>query len=83
MSATAVTLLVIAVLLVPVAGLFAAVDSALARVSRARVEEMRREGVARAGVLLEVVDDRPRHVSLLLLLRIACEMTVLPFPGGP
>jgi len=75
MSATAVTLLVIAVLLVPVAGLFAAVDSALARVSRARVEEMRREGVARAGVLLEVVDDRPRHVSLLLLLRIACEMT--------
>ncbi len=75
MSPTAITLLVIAVLLVPVAGVFAAVDSALAGISRARVEEMRRAGVRHAARLLEVVEDRARHVSLLLLLRIACEMT--------
>ena len=34
MSSTAITLLVIAVLLVPVAGVFAAVDSALVGISR-------------------------------------------------
>ncbi len=75
MSSTAVTLLVIAVLLVPVAGVFAAIDSALAGISRARVEEMRRDRAKGADALLAVLDERARHVSLLLLLRIACEMT--------
>ena len=60
--------------LVPLAGLFAAMDAALQRVSKARVEEMRREGVKRAGALEEVVLERARHVALLLLLRIVCEM---------
>ncbi len=75
MSSTAITLLVIAVLLVPVAGVFAAVDAALQGISRARVETLRRDGVRRAAALLDVVEDRARHVSLLLLVRIACEMT--------
>ena len=75
MSPTAVVLLVIAVVLVLVAGVFAALDAALQRLSKARVEEMRRDGVKRAAALVRVVDDRARHVSLLLLLRIACEMT--------
>ncbi|MGY1603033.1 hemolysin family protein [Geodermatophilus sp. SYSU D00815] len=74
MTAGAVTLLVIAILLVPLAGLFGAMDAALQRVSKARVEEMRREGVKRAGALEEVLGERARHVSLLLLLRIVCEM---------
>src|SRR3982750_2342981 len=74
MSPGAITLLVIAVLLVPLAGLFGAMDAALQRVSKARVEELRREGVKRAATLEGVVADRARHVSLLLLLRIACEM---------
>ncbi len=34
-----------------------------------------RDGVRRAAALLDVVEDRARHVSLLLLVRIACEMT--------
>jgi CBS domain containing-hemolysin-like protein len=42
-------------------------------VSKARVEELRREGVKRAKSLEQVVADRARHVSLLLLLRIVCE----------
>jgi len=74
MSSGAIVLLVIACCLVPLAGLFGAMDAALQRVSKARVEELRREGAKRAGALEEVVLERARHVSLLLLLRIACEM---------
>ena len=74
MSSGAIVLLVIAVLLVPLAGLFGAMEAALQRVSKARVDELRRDGVKRAGVLSEVVAERARHVALLLLLRIVCEM---------
>jgi CBS domain containing-hemolysin-like protein len=73
MSATAVVLLVIAVVLVLVAGVFAALDAALQRLSKARVDELRRDGVKRAGALVGVMQERARHVALLLLLRIACE----------
>jgi CBS domain containing-hemolysin-like protein len=73
MSPGAITLLVIAILLVALAGLFGAMDAALQRVSKARVEEMRRDGVKRAGSLEEVVAERARHIALLLLLRIVCE----------
>src|SRR3954453_1473386 len=73
MTSGAITLLVVAICLVPLAGLFAAMDAALQRVSKARVEEMRREGVKRAARLEQVLDDRARHVALLLLLRIVCE----------
>ncbi|HEY0507576.1 MAG TPA: hemolysin family protein [Blastococcus sp.] len=74
MTSGAVTLLVIAVCLVPLAALFGAMDAALQRVSKARVEEMRREDVKRAAALEQVVLERARHVALLLLLRIVCEM---------
>jgi CBS domain containing-hemolysin-like protein len=73
MSASSIALLVVAVLLIPLAGLFAAMDAALQRVSKARVEEMRREGAKRAAALEEVLEDRARHVALLLLLRILLE----------
>ena len=64
MSTGEITMLVVAILLVPLAGLFAAMDAALQRVSKARVEEMRREGTRRAGALEQVVADRSRHVAL-------------------
>src|SRR5687768_2826002 len=73
MSSAAITALVIAICLVPIAGTFGAMDAALQRVSKARVEEMRREGVKRADALEEVIAERARHVALLLLLRIVCE----------
>jgi CBS domain containing-hemolysin-like protein len=66
-------LIVIAALLVPLAGLFAAADAALNSVSRARVEALVREGRAGARALAAVVADRPRHVNLLLLLRLVAE----------
>jgi CBS domain containing-hemolysin-like protein len=74
MTSAAITALVIAICLVPLAGVFGAMDAALQRVSKARVEEMRRDGVKRADALEEVVAERARHVALLLLLRIVCEM---------
>jgi CBS domain containing-hemolysin-like protein len=73
MSATAIVLLVIAVVLVLVAGVFAALDAALQRLSKARVDEYRRDGVKRAGALVQVMEERSRHIALLLLLRIVCE----------
>jgi CBS domain containing-hemolysin-like protein len=73
MTSGAITLLVVAICLVPLAGIFGAMESALQRVSKARVEEMRRDGAKRAAALEEVVQERARHVALLLLLRIACE----------
>ncbi|MEN3302409.1 hemolysin family protein, partial [Pseudonocardia sp.] len=64
---------VIAVLLVPLAGVFAAADAALSSVSRARVESLVRAGRPGARALAKVVADRPRHVNLLLLLRLTAE----------
>ncbi|MCZ2828512.1 hemolysin family protein [Modestobacter sp. VKM Ac-2986] len=82
MSPTAIVLLVIAVLLVLVAGVFGALDAALQRLSVARVEELRRDGAKRAGPLMAVVEERARHVALLLLLRIVCEMTAAVLVAG-
>ena len=68
-----VTLIVVAALLVPLAGLFAAADAALNSVSRARVDALVREGRSGARALAAVIADRPRHVNLLLLLRLVAE----------
>jgi CBS domain containing-hemolysin-like protein len=73
-TATTVTLLVLAAGLVLLAGGFAAADAALSAVSRARVEELVRAGRGGAKRLAAVMVDRPRHINLLLLLRLACEL---------
>ncbi|MFR9729400.1 hemolysin family protein [Saccharopolyspora sp. MS10] len=67
-------LVVWAVLLVLGAGVFAAADSAVGTASRARVEELLRENRSGARQLALVLEDRPRHVNLLILLRLACEL---------
>ena len=72
---SSVALIVWAVVLVVAAGVFAAADAAIGAASRARVDELRREGGAGARHLARVLADRPRHVNLLLLLRLTCEMT--------
>ncbi|WP_084467605.1 hemolysin family protein [Actinokineospora inagensis] len=74
MSADSAGLLVIAVLLVLAAGSFAAADASLSAVSKARVEGLVRAGRAGARQLLAVVSERPRHINLLLLLRLGCEL---------
>ena len=68
-------LLVWAAGLTILAGLFAMTDSALSRVSQARAAEMAREGVRGAGALQAVATDVVRHLNLLLLLRLLCELS--------
>jgi CBS domain containing-hemolysin-like protein len=70
-----VVALIVAICLVPVGGLIACVDSALARVSKARAEEFLREERSGAKALWAIMADRPRYTNLLLLLRLACELT--------
>ncbi|MBM7415278.1 MULTISPECIES: hemolysin family protein [Nocardiaceae] len=71
---SAPALIVLAVLLVPLGGLFAAIDSAVNTVSSARVEEMVKESRGGASELLRILEDRPRYVNLMVLLRILCEI---------
>ena len=75
MSALDIVLLILAVALIPVAGLFAAADAAITMVSAARVEEMQREGRRGVASLSAIVDDKPRYTNLLLLLRVGAELT--------
>ena len=68
-------LVLLAVLLIGVAAVLVSAETALARVSRSRIEEMRRESPLRAGRLLVVLDDRPRYINVLLLLSTAATVT--------
>jgi len=67
--------LVLAACLVPIGGLIACVDAALARVSKARAEEFVREDERGAKALWAIMEDRARYTNLLLLLRLGCELT--------
>ncbi|GAB3023899.1 hemolysin family protein [Mycobacterium bourgelatii] len=64
-----------AILLIGLGGIFAALDAAVSTVSLARVHEMVRDERPGARALLKVMEDRPRHINLVVLLRIACEIT--------
>jgi CBS domain containing-hemolysin-like protein len=68
-------LLLVAAGLVVLAGLFAMSDAALSRISPARAAELAREGARGARALQAVAADVVRHLNLLLLLRLACELT--------
>src|SRR5690242_3929002 len=75
MSTQDVVALIVAICLIPLGGLLACVDSALARVSVARVDEFLREDRGGAKSLRTIVHDRGRYTNLLLLLRVTCELT--------
>lgn len=68
-------LLLIAAGLVVLAGLFAMTDAALVVVSPARAAELARDGARGARQLHAVATDVVRHINLLLLLRLVCELT--------
>ncbi|MET9214384.1 MULTISPECIES: hemolysin family protein [unclassified Nocardia] len=72
---TALTQTLLAIVLIGLGGVFAGVDSALNTVSRARLDDMVREERPGAARLRKIVDDRPRYVNLMVLLRILCEIT--------
>lgn len=61
-----------AILLIPLAGLFAAIDSALSTVSVARVEEMAKESRYGARRLTLMLDNRARYINVAVLLHSLC-----------
>ncbi|GAA1796196.1 hemolysin family protein [Luedemannella flava] len=69
------TLIIVAAGLVVLAGIFAMSDAAMSTVSPGRAAEMAREGRRGAKSLQIIAADVPRYVNLLLLLRLACELT--------
>ncbi|MCX6434393.1 MAG: DUF21 domain-containing protein, partial [Actinobacteria bacterium] len=74
-------LVVLAVLLVAVAGLLTSAETAIARVSRSQVDDARREGDGRAARLLLLLQDRPRHVNVLLFLSTVATVTATVLVG--
>ncbi len=74
-------LIVISVVLVAVAGLLSAAETAISRVRRSQVEEARKDGDRRARALLAVLEDRPRHVNVLLFLSTIARVTATVLVG--
>ncbi|WP_156688104.1 hemolysin family protein [Mycobacterium sp. Marseille-P9652] len=72
---TGVSQLLGAIVLIAMGGVFGAVDAAISTVSLARVEELVREERPGAVSLCAVMSERPRYINLVVLLRIACEIT--------
>ena len=70
-------LLLVAAVLVLLAGVFSAVDAALASFSRARAEELQDEGRAGSRRLVVVLEDLPRYLNTALLLRLLCEIAAI------
>lgn len=70
-------LLALAVALTAIAGLLSAADAALISFSRARAEEIEQEGRAGARKLVRLLDDPPRYLNSVLLLRIASEVAAI------
>jgi CBS domain containing-hemolysin-like protein len=64
-----------AIALVALGGLFAAIDAAISTVSLARIDELVRDERPGAARLSRVMAERPRYINLVVLLRIACEIT--------
>ena len=74
-------LAVLAVVLVGIAGLLSAAETAIGRVSRSKVDEARKDGDRRAERLLVLLDDRPRHVNVLLFLSTVARVTATVIVG--
>ena len=71
LTITFATITVVALLL---SGLLGSVESALAPISRARVEGMVKDETPGADALLRVVDNRANHINTLVLLRTVLDV---------
>ena len=71
-------LIALAVVLIIVSGFLIAAETALTRVSRTRLEELRKEGngsAARVDRLLPLLEDRARYVNVLFFLSTVANVT--------
>jgi len=70
-------LAIIAAVLVVLAGLLSAADAALSSFSHARAEEIAAEGRSGSKRLLQILEDSPRYLNTVLLLRLLCEISAI------
>ena len=77
MSVVDIWLLVVAAVLVVVAGLFSSADAALSSFSKARAEEMAAEGMPGSARLLVILEDPPRYLNTALFLRMLTETAAI------
>jgi CBS domain containing-hemolysin-like protein len=75
MTSTDIWLIVLAAVLIVVAGLFVAAETALSSLSRVRVQELVSAGRSGAIRLAAVSADPPRFLNTITLLRVAFETT--------
>ena len=74
MTGQETVLLLLAAVLVVVAGVFSSADAALANVSKVRAEELVAERRAGATRLLTIAEDPARYLNTALFLRMFCEV---------
>jgi len=67
--------LILAAILIFVAGILASTEQALSSVSKTRAAELVVEGRAGASRLVRIREDAPRYLSAVLLLRMLLEIT--------
>jgi len=72
-----VFLLVVAAVLVLLAGLFAGAEAALSSYSKVRANEQVEQGNLHAVRLRDLLSDAPRYLNSLLLVRLICEITAI------
>ncbi|RYU09383.1 hemolysin family protein [Nocardioides iriomotensis] len=77
MSSIDVWMLVLAVILIVVAGAFSSADAALSSFSKARAEQIAHDGRPGAARLLRIVEDPPRYLNTALFLRMLCEIAAI------
>ena len=74
-------LLILALLLVLLAGVLVGAETAITRVSRSQVDELARDSVHGAERLARVLEDRPRYVNALLFLSTVSTVTATVLVG--
>jgi CBS domain containing-hemolysin-like protein len=74
-----ITLLVTAFVLVALAGVLVAAETALARVSKVTIEQLKKDGNRRSVVLFSMLDDRAKYVNALLFARLSLSTVSIIF----
>lgn len=64
-------LLLLAAFTVVFAGILIAVDTALSRVRRVSIEQLKKDGIRNADRLLKILDEQPRYVNSLLFAHLS------------
>jgi CBS domain containing-hemolysin-like protein len=77
MSVVDIVLLIIAAVLVLVAGVFSSADAALSSFSKARAEEIAAAGTSGSARLLVIAEDPPRYLNTALFLRMLTEIAAI------